>query len=76
MDLIKRMQTVRCADQFPRGQNFIARIAVEATIAVQGIAMLGPASTLVTMNFPLLRFTDGVTRVVYTDLRGQYVLDY
>jgi hypothetical protein len=27
------------------------------------------------MNIPLLRFTDGATRVVYTNLRGQYVLD-
>jgi hypothetical protein len=27
------------------------------------------------MDLPLLRFTDGTTRVVYTDLRGQYVLD-
>jgi hypothetical protein len=27
------------------------------------------------MNLPLRLFTDGVARVVYTDLRGQYVLD-
>ena len=27
------------------------------------------------MNLPLHRFTDGATRVVYPDLRGQYVLD-
>ena len=27
------------------------------------------------MDLPLLRFTDGATRVLYTDLRGQYVLD-
>ena len=35
---------------------------------------LGTASTLATMNLPLLRFTDGSTRVVYTDRQGQYVL--
>ena len=27
------------------------------------------------MNLPLLRFTDGPTRVVYTDRQRQYVLD-
>ena len=27
------------------------------------------------MDLPLLRFTDGVIRLVYSELRGQYVLD-
>jgi hypothetical protein len=37
--------------------------------------LLGSASTLSSMNIPLRLFTDGTARVVYTDLRGRYVLD-
>ena len=35
----------------------------------------GPASILEMMDLPFLRFTEGATRLVYTDRRGQYVLD-